>query len=149
MQQYISQLLGAAPSAETVRQRNSGEMDELRAELRKEYEPAIRAYEQQQADAAWESMLTDVFADKRSLPNGTDEKKVRETLDQIANSPDPSREIALLVARAFANSPQHGGGARPRLPGAGGRPAPEEPETKPGDTNEDIMERQLARLRAS
>ena len=151
VQQYVQQLLGQEPPATAVQQRTQADLDDLRAELKKEFEPALAYYQRQKADAEWEQMLGEVFADRQVLPQGTDEAAVRHTLDAIANSADPSREMAIVVARYHARAAGAAAGAerngRGRLP-SGGTTPPTEPFAKKGDTNAAIEKKMLAAIGA-
>ena len=102
IQRYIQQLVGQAPSSDTVAQRTQGDVDRIKEELRQEYQPLVSDHEARQQQEQFDSKLTGVLSDRTALPNGADEAKVRDALEQIRRSPDPGREVMLLVGRLFA-----------------------------------------------
>ena len=144
VQQQIQQLLGQAPSADVVTQRNQSEIERLREELRQEYAPLLEEREQRQAEEKWNTELQSVLSDTKLLPHGANEEKVKETLDAITNSANPTKEIMVLVARLYANQQaqeQESGGGRRRMNAAGTTPKPF--LVKAGMTNDEIEEAQL------
>ena len=128
IQRYIQQLVGQAPSSDTVAQRTQSDVDRIKEELRREYQPLVSDHQARQQQGQFDSKLSGVLSDRTALPNGADEVKVRDALEQIRRSPDPGREVMLLVGRLFAgatplpavNAPPARGVRRPsgRGPGA-------------------------------
>ena len=148
--QYINQLLGQAPSAEVVSQRNNSEIEEAIAKVEAKYAPILEAHQAAEDEKATESQLQEIFQDTSILPNGTNEQRVRETLDAIETSSNPAKELAITLAKVFANdkpaAEQNGQGGRRRIQSNGSASPTNEPQIKKGMTNEEIQEAQLAAL---
>lgn len=125
--QYIKQMLGEAPSAAVVSEREGTARDQLRAEIMEELKPVIDAHQEREHQDKHEAMLAEVFADE-SMPHGTDEAKVREELERISDSPDIGREVALILARQHAYAE---GQAEANGNGTDGGGAPAVPRTLP------------------
>lgn len=153
--QYIKQLLGEAPSAAAVSEREGTAREALRAEIMAEMQPVIDAHKERELSDKHEAMLAEVFGDE-SMPHGTDQDKVREELERISDSPDIGREVALLVARQYAHAEAQDG-AQPvaktttvprKLPARAGKPLPKADDSAKykGKTFAEIEAIQLAEL---
>lgn len=152
----FQQAIGEAPSAAVVSEREGTARDKLREEIMEELRPVIDAHRQREEDSAQEAMYAEVFGDRESMPHGTDEARVREAIDQIASSADGGRELATLLARAYAYAEaqpasNETNGARPApksLPrrGAGSGMKTDDSAKYAGKTPAEIEEMQLAEL---
>lgn len=150
VQRLLGGLLGEAPSADTVRQSMSPELQALEQRMTALMQPLIDAQKERQEQQQEQEMLRAVFDDRATFPHGVDEAKVAEALAAIRQSPQPSREVATFIARLFQKAAP--GGAEnvtpfpARTPGAGGGGGRAE---APAATGKTIAEtREILRARA-
>ena len=153
----IAQLIGQAPSAADISEREDAQRQALREEIMGEFKPMLDEYNERRKQEEEDRMIQEVIGDKRVFPYGVDESKVNETLAAMKKQPDFAREIVTVVAKLHAHpsevagqngaaaSAQGAGTGRTLLPasGSGGAAVPPEGAFKKGATFEEIREQAL------